>query len=142
MTEIIFHLNAAQKMDYCCRLIRKIYSSQANLVVKASPEVLSKLDQELWSFSKTDFIPHCHLKEPFEIVNLCPVVLTETIESLDKLPHHEVLLNLGEEVAQGYEKFEKVIEVVGLEESDKVKARLRWRFYAQRGYPISKHEVT
>ena len=129
-------------MDYCCRLIRKIYAAQANLVVKANSDVLKVLDQELWSFSKVDFIPHCFVQESFEIVNLCPVVLTDTIEYLDKLPHHEVLLNIGEEIAQGYEKFEKVIEVVGREESDKIKARLRWRYYAQRGYPISKHEVS
>lgn len=141
MTEVTFHLNANSKMDYCCRLIRKAYSNNANVVVKAPNDMLKLLDQALWSFSKTDFIPHAQTSPDSEYLGLCPVILTDSIESLDKLPHHEVLLNLGEEVAQGYEKFERVIEIVGLEESDKVKARLRWRHYAQRGYPITKHEV-
>ena len=141
MTEITFHLNAANKMDYCCRLLRKAYSSQANVVVKGPSDLLKQLDLALWSLTSTDFIPHCHSDAQPHVLSASPIVLTSSIESLDFLPHHQVLLNLDEEIATGYEKFERVIEVVGDKDSDKAKARLRWRHYSQRGYPISTHEV-
>jgi DNA polymerase-3 subunit chi len=142
MTEITFHLNTPEKMEYCCRLIRKACSSSANVVVKANAELLSELDQALWSFSKTDFIGHCKLTDDAPLVKSSQVVLAQSIDTLGALPHHDVLLNLDEEVALGYEKFERVIEVVGMEESDKAKARQKWRYYSQRGYPLKKHEVT
>jgi len=141
MTEITFHLNANNKMDYCCRLLRKAYSSKAKVVVKGSEDSLNQLDQALWSFSATDFIPHCHCDAESVLLKASPIVLTSNIESLDRLPHHQVLLNIGDEIATGYEKFERVIEVVGDKDDDKAKARVRWRHYSQRGYPISTHEV-
>ena len=141
MTEITFHLNANNKMDYCCRLLRKAYTSQAKVVVKGSADLLQQLDQALWSISTTDFIPHCNSDAESEHLNASPIVLTSNIDSFDLLPHHQVLLNMDDEIASGYEKFERVIEVVGNEDQDKSKARVRWRHYSQRGYPISTHEI-
>lgn len=141
MTEITFHLNANNKMDYCCRLLRKAYTQQAKVVVKGSADLLQQLDQALWSISTTDFIPHCNSDAESELLNASPIVLTSNIDSFDLLPHHQVLLNMDDEIASGYEKFERVIEVVGNEDQDKSKARVRWRHYSQRGYPISTHEI-
>ena len=141
MTEITFHLNANNKMDYCCRLLRKAYNSQAKIVVKGSAEVLQQLDQALWSISTTDFIPHCNSDAEPELLSASPIVLTSNIDSFDLLPHHQVLLNMDEDTASGFEKFERVIEVVGNEHDDKSKARDLWRHYSQRGYPISTHEI-
>jgi DNA polymerase-3 subunit chi len=141
MTEITFHLNANNKLDYCCRLLRKAYTSQAKVVVKGSRDMLKQLDQALWNISATDFIPHCNCDAESFLLNASPIVLTSNIESLDTLPHHQVLLNIDDDVAPGYEKFERVIEIVGDLDEDKAKARIRWRHYSQRGYPISTHEI-
>ena len=141
MTEITFHLNANNKMDYCCRLLRKAYASNAKVVVKGSTDSLKQLDQALWSLSSTDFIPHCSCDAEAAILSASPIVLTSNIDALDRLPHHQVLLNIDDEIATGYEKFERVIEVVGDQSEDKARARIRWRHYSQRGYPISTHEI-
>jgi DNA polymerase-3 subunit chi len=42
---------------------------------------------------------------------------------------------------QGYETFERVIEVVGLGEEDKTHARERWKTYSKRGYTLVKHDL-
>lgn len=140
MTEITFHLNVNPKLEYCCRLLRKAYVSGATVVVKGSAELLPQLDQMLWSFSPTEFIPHCSASEPQNLLTVTPIVLAPNIESIEALPHHQVLLNIGEEVATGYEKFERVIEIVGPGEADKAHARARWKHYTQRGYPVKTHE--
>jgi DNA polymerase-3 subunit chi len=52
----------------------------------------------------------------------------------------EVLLNLGGVVPPGFERFERLIEVVSAEDADLQQARLRWRHYASRGYAMTRHD--
>ena len=42
----------------------------------------------------------------------------------------------------GFESFEKVIEVVTQDDDDKSLARLRWKHYADRGYPLVRHDLS
>ena len=51
------------------------------------------------------------------------------------------LLNLGSEPPPAFETFERVFEVVSLDDADRFAARERWKAYARRGYPIKRHEV-
>ncbi len=55
----------------------------------------------------------------------------------DAIPHSQVLLNLGHEVPGGFERFERLIEVVSLDDADRQGARGRWKHYADRGYAIT-----
>ena len=41
----------------------------------------------------------------------------------------------------GFERFERLIELVGTGEADRAHARTRWRHYAERGYQIKRHDV-
>ena len=52
-----------------------------------------------------------------------------------------MLLNLGDDVVAGYERFERTIEVVTLDELERQKARVRWKHYADRGYSITRHDL-
>ena len=56
-------------------------------------------------------------------------------------PVHETLLNLGDAAPRGFESFERLIELVSTDESDRAAARERWKSYAGRGYAIARHEV-
>jgi DNA polymerase-3 subunit chi len=56
-------------------------------------------------------------------------------------PHQEVLVNLGGAVPEGFERFERLIELVSQEESDRLQARTRWKHYADRGYAITRHDL-
>jgi DNA polymerase-3 subunit chi len=57
------------------------------------------------------------------------------------MPHHDVLLNLGQVIPQGFEKFERVIELVTLDEGDRERARGRWKSYASKGYHLIRHDL-
>ena len=141
MTEIAFHFNAPNKIAYACRLLRKAVGSGAKVVVTGDEETLQALDTQLWTFSALEFLPHCRADSPLEQRMASPIVLAAQLDASETLPHHQVLVNLGDGVAPGYERFERTIEVVTLDEQDRHNARLRWKHYADRGYAITRHDL-
>lgn len=138
MTEVAFHFNAPDKVGYACRLLRKAVGAGACVVVTGDPALLDDLDTSLWTFSALDFVPHCRDGvAPAPVVARSPVVLTAAPRAA---PHHQVLVNLGEGVPEGFETFERLIEVVTGDEADRHAARQRWKHYAARGYDIKRHD--
>ena len=138
MTEIAFHFNAADRLDHLCRLLRKAVLAGAKVGVVGPAAALTQLDAQLWAFSAPDFVPHCLQDSPAEVLAGSPVVLATSTQGL---AHQQVLVNLGQEVAVGFERFERVIEVVGLEEAQRQAARARWRHYTELGYAITRHDL-
>lgn len=138
MTEIAFHFNVPDKLVYSCRLLRKAYLSGAKVVVTAEPAVLTQLDQLLWSFSATEFVPHCRLTAEAGTLTATPVLLAE---SLTAIPNHGVVVNLGHGVPDQFERFERLIEVVTQADSDRLAARSRWKHYTDRGYTMKRHDL-
>jgi DNA polymerase-3 subunit chi len=92
----------------------------------------------LWTFSPTDFVPHCQFPGEAHVVAASPVILTSTTEWV---PHHQLLLNLGHLVPDGVSGFERVIEIVSLDDLDRQFARKRWKQYADDGYAIASHDL-
>ncbi|MDB5912002.1 MAG: holC [Ramlibacter sp.] len=139
MTEVAFHFNVPDKLGYACRLLRKAAGSGSRVVVTGQPELLRTLDTELWTFSAVEFIPHCYAAaaDP-QVVAASPVVL---VDSARGAPHQEVLVNLGGTIPEGFERFERLIEVVTQEDDDRQHARTRWKHYADRGYAITRHDL-
>lgn len=142
MTEIAFHFNTPHKLNYACRLLRKASSSGAKVMVWAPPELLDELDQALWELGESDFVAHCKIDAPEYVVTRSPIVLTSDVSTLNALPHHEVLLSLGQTLANGFEKFERVIELVSTDEQDRASARKRWKIYQERGYSMKRHDLS
>ena len=138
MTEVAFHFNVPDKLQYSCRLLRKAWGSGARVVVTGEVETLHRLDQLLWTFSALEFVPHCQLDAPASTVAATPVLLADV---LDSCPHHEVLVNLGREVPDGFERFERFIELVTLADDDRASARTRWKHYTDRGYAMKRHDL-
>jgi len=53
----------------------------------------------------------------------------------------ELLLNLGADCPPHFERFTRLLEVVARDEDEKEKGRSRFRFYRERGYPITNHDL-
>ena len=138
MTAIEFHVNLNDKLHYACRLLRKAYRTGTSTVVTAEHELLQELDKLLWQFSSTDFLPHCRSNSPAHTVAVTPILLAG---QLDACSPDGVLINLGQSVVPGFERFERVIEVASSQEEDRLAARGRWKFYQERGYPLKRHEA-
>lgn len=138
MTEIAFHFNAPDRLAYACRLLRKAVSSGAKLVVTGQSDTLQQLDAALWTLSPMDFVPHCFLESEPHVVTASSVILAASTESV---PLRQVLVNLGPAVPNGFEHFDRLIEVVGLDDEDRQVARDRWKHYAERGFVITRHDL-
>ncbi len=141
MTEVSFHFNVPDRMGYACRLLRKAVRRGARVVVAAPTPVLTALDRQLWMFEPLDFVPHVHARPGQPVaprLQATPIWLTERVH---EAPHHEVLLNMGDELVDGFETFTRVIELVSLDGPDRQAGRARWKHYSDRGYVIAKHDV-
>jgi DNA polymerase-3 subunit chi len=139
MTEITFHVNAADKLDYACRLLRATQKKAAKVLVCAPPEVLKQLSSQLWAMTPAEFLPHCFADAAPAVIALSPVVLVTDVT--DARFEHDVLLHLGAGLPLGFERFARLIEVVSQADADVQPARLRWTHYKKRGYAMTRYDT-
>jgi DNA polymerase-3 subunit chi len=141
VTEISFYFNVPSRTGYACRLLRRAQRQGMALAVTGPADALGEIDRELWTFSGPDFLAHHWLDRAADV----PEPLRATTIWLGPnpidAPRHEGLLNLGQEPPPAFETFERVFEVVSVDEADRQSARERWKAYARRGYLIKRHEV-
>jgi DNA polymerase-3 subunit chi len=134
MTRIDFHSNVADKIAYACRLVRKARAAQCNAVIIGSDRgQLAALDEALWTFSDQDFLPHVMADDA--LAAQTPILLATN--AMHEFPHYQVLINLAAETPAQFARFERMLEIVSADAEDKSAGRDRYRFYQQRGYPLT-----
>ena len=138
MTDIAFHFNVEDRLTYVCRLLRKAINGGARVVVVGPAASLDSLDETLWNFSATDFIPHCDLDAHGTVLSASPVLLAS---SLSLAQSFDTLINLGESIPSGFEQFKRLIEIVTFDDSDRKKARGRWKHYTDAGFNLIRHDL-
>lgn len=139
MTRIEFHFNATERLQYACRLLRKAYGRGLRIGVVGSEAALHQLDAALWTFSEIDFLPHSTTAHAQDVQVASPIRLH--IDPL-QLSGMDVLVNLGDDVPQGFEKFERLIEIVAIDDHSRMTARQRWRHYTAQGYDLLQHDLS
>jgi DNA polymerase-3 subunit chi len=60
---------------------------------------------------------------------------------IDEPPHDEVLINMQHPQPVFFSRFRRLIEIVGMDEEEKVQARIRYKFYRDRGYEIKNYDA-
>ena len=136
-TRIEFHSGVADKLGHTCRLVRKAWRAGHRVVVTGSPEQLSRLDVQLWTFEPGEFIPHARLRAGASVPTpllRTPVWLADQPADLpDDGGEGRVLVNLGPEPAAGFDRFSRLIEIVAQAADEVSSGRLRWRHYLAAG---------
>ena len=136
MTRIDFHSKIPDKLSYACRLIRKAQAANTKLVVLAEDrEQLNNIDSLLWTFSEQDFLPHVIAGD--SLAAQTPIILTDDCEKAS--PHHHALVNLSRRTPEFFARFERMFELVSNDEQDLVAGRERYKYYQERGYPLTHH---
>jgi DNA polymerase-3 subunit chi len=146
MARIDFHSNVSDKLEYACRLTRKIWSATPegqpvrNIVMVGEKADLKKLDELLWTFSSTDFLPHCFIDD--EVAVDTPILLTDDFSSpaLDQVPHADVMIHLGMRMPQDVPglvaRFPRIVEVVTVNEAERLAGRERYKAYRELGHEL------
>ncbi|MFN9210825.1 MAG: DNA polymerase III subunit chi [Betaproteobacteria bacterium] len=128
-----FYFGAEHRLHYACRVVRKARSAGKTMLAYArDADRLARFDAALWTFSALDFLPHVYAATP--LAERTPIVLSPDIATA---PARELLLNLDDEApadfARWFGRFERVIEVVSQDESDRAAARARFKRYRESG---------
>jgi DNA polymerase-3 subunit chi len=101
---------------------------------------LQKLDVLLWTFSSTDFLPHCFIDD--EAAAETPIVLTDDFSSvaLNQIPHTDIMIHLGvrmpQDVAALLARFPRIVEVVTVNEAERLAGRERYKAYRDLGHEL------
>jgi DNA polymerase-3 subunit chi len=129
-----FHTDLADPLGYSCRLLRKAYRRALKVVVCGEAERLSRLDTLLWTFEQLEFVPHARLRagERADATLLAhtPIWLVDIDATW---PRAEVAVNLGEQAIDEPTRFERIVEIVGDGQADRLAGRARWRHYMAQG---------
>jgi DNA polymerase III subunit chi len=141
VTEISFYFNVASRNAYACRLLRRAQRERMPLAVVGPAPVLEEIDRELWTFAAPEFLAHHWIHDAAAVPDALHATTIWLGERPIEAPLHGGLLNLGSALPPAFETFERVFEVVSLDDADRHAARERWKAYARRGYPIKRHEV-
>ena len=142
MTKVDFYLlgaaDAGSRERTACRLAEKAWrlGHRVYLLVPDKTAALA-LDDLLWTFSQSSFVPHAVLEDAAD-ADAHPVLIGhgEPPAALN-----DVLVSLAREVPPWFSRFARVAELVGAADDDKIRARERFRFYRERGYPLDTHNL-
>lgn len=138
MTRIDFYLNAASKLQVACKISAKAMRQRMRVLILAPDDAMARaLDKLLWSSPATGFLPHCMTSD--RLAAETPILIAR---SQDAQPHDELLINLGTTPPPLFSRFQRLIELVSIDDdADKLAARQRFRFYKDRGYELSHHDL-
>jgi DNA polymerase-3 subunit chi len=141
MTQIQFHVQVSDRLGYACRLLRKAVRKGAGVAVTGPAQTLTRLDKMLWAFDPIEFVPHVFVRQGEAVsprLMATPLWLTADVAQATHLP---VLVNMGEEPAEGFESYQRLIEIVSVDADERDAGRRRWRHYVAQGYTPEKHEA-
>ena len=137
MTLIDFYSGSNDKLLTVCRLSAKAIQQNLKITIYTpDTKIADQLDSLLWNFSSTAFIPHCRVEDKLAFET--PVTISQNEEPL---PHDNILINLHDRHPPFLSRFLRLIEISGTTDEDTKAARVRYRFYKDRGYEIRHHKL-
>jgi DNA polymerase-3 subunit chi len=120
-----------------CRLADKAYALGHTVYLFTSSEArAAMLDDLLWTFRQDGFVPH----ERYPLIGEegSPVLIgvsppTEVAA--------QVLINCSDELPEGFERFERVVELVDQHPDVLAQSRVRFKHYRDRGCAPETHKL-
>lgn len=138
MTQISFFHGARDRLQAVAAWLARAGSDGRQvLVYMPAGDASEQLDRLLWTHPPTGFVPHCRASDPMAAET--PILLAA---ELDNPPHDDCLLNLSNEVPPGFSRFQQLIEIISVEDDDRLPGRERFRFYRERGYPLENRDIS
>ena len=118
-----------------CELARKALSAkQFTLVLARDFEQAEALDDLLWSFDDDAFIPH-QLAGDDDDADTAVLIAPPGVDTADRA----LVINLRDACAPG--NFDRVLEVVAADASEREGSRKRWAEYKRLGFEVAKHDM-
>lgn len=134
MTNINFYFNVADKASLIAYFLKKSLERQwQTTVFTANRTEAESLSQALWMQQDDPAAFIGHMLANDALVAESPVVLDWQAETITQ---DDLLINVQSTQILFFSRFKQMLEIVGLDEHDKIEARKRFAFYRDRGYEI------
>ena len=138
MTTIDFYTHVTDRLDVAARLVAKAYAAHGSVrVLTPDRAATDALDRLLWTQSALSFLPHCRMDSALAAET--PIWIDDALEHAGPAA---VLVNLHPKPAPFFSRFERLAEIVGLDDDDRAAGRERFRFYRERGYELRTHNMS
>lgn len=144
MTRVDFYILASDtdqaRLHFCCRLIEKAVNQGNTVLVNTdSLAAAEEIDDLLWSFKPEAYVPHAILNnaDTDELEDI-PVVIGH---NQDCETHHDVLVNLANELPDFFARFKRFAQIVNQDKSRLEASRKHFAFFRDRGYPIKTNKL-
>ncbi len=140
MPTIDFYILSAtislERQKFACRLLEKAYQAHHQVYVHCDSLLEAEaLDELLWTYTDTSFVPHGLLTTGTDALPIHLGALQ------DPVSHQDVLLNLADKVPSWMSRFQRVLEIVIQEPQQLLKSRERYAYYRQAGCVIENHDL-
>jgi DNA polymerase-3 subunit chi len=137
MTQVEFHILDDEHPKAAFRrsisLIHEAYRQKKKVFIYTdSQRDAEYMDELLWTQDPSSFLPHLLIGEAEGI--LPPIQIGHQGQEPQIRP--DLLVNLSESIPHFVGQFERVLEFAYGNEEQKEKARSRFKFYRDRGYPL------
>jgi len=132
MTTIDFYTHCADRFEVASKLVAKAWAQHGAVrVLTDGARATDEFGRLLWLWPATGFLPHCQLASPLAAET--PIVVDHVLEHVGPTA---VLINLHAVPPPFFPRFERLAEIVGLDEESAASGRERWKFYKARGYEM------
>ena len=137
MTEITFYTFADNPLDVARRVAAKAHGQGKQVMIYApDAAVADAIDRLLWTTPALGFVPHC--RDSDALAGETPVLIGTDTHAVRQA---DVMINLHTGQPPAFARFERLVEIVGLNEAGVEQGRQRYRFYKTRGYALQTHDL-
>ena len=137
MTSIDFYTHCADPLRVVVQLAAKAWNQHGSVRVLTADEAMTAaVDDLMWKWPATGFLPHCRLGNP--LASETPIIVDH---AADHRGAAAVLVNLQAAPPSFFARFERLAEIVGDQAESIAAGRERWKFYKERGYDMRSHNM-
>jgi DNA polymerase-3 subunit chi len=141
MTQVSFYTlkddAAESRLKLACRLTEKALTLGHRVFIHTeSTEQARLMDDLLWQFKPSSFIPHS-LRHKDDSVDELVLLGVE----LPSAQNQDVLINLTADACHAHQQFSRINEIVSSDEESLARGRDCYRFYQSVGYQPETHKL-
>lgn len=143
MTRVDFYIldepGDAARLRIAARIAEKAMNQAQHVYINTGGQDESRrLDELLWTFSQSSFVPHRIIDAPEKEPGAEPVVIGSGVAIEQPC---QVMINLADSVPDFFSRFDRVAEIVAADTERRDAGRHRYKYYRDRGYALNSHNV-
>lgn len=125
-------------LRFTCRLLEKAFEQKHSVFILTEDTAqASQLNDLLWTFKDTSFIPHQLIDEMKGTT--APIQIGSHPHSIPT--HRDILINLRTEIPSCFDQFDRVIEIIFHHESSEKTGRDHARLFQEKGLTVNTFDL-